>query len=218
MSGGHNKESPAQLFSGSSTSSVRRTSPVDLNLGAETSVGPPMMAVPSSLPIPRFPDVVEAEPAVLLASHHRRTQRHKDGANGFRMTATAAAPSTYQQHQTADKMDHEEMGALRHLASELNAALRLSEEENLLLKAKLQTLDEWGLMVEQQEDVGASQTAKLDRLIEDLRDIASSQPTSPFTSPVSLAFKLKQELFPYPPYTPKKKRQHCQEFDCNVSL
>lgn len=134
MSGGHNKESPGQLFSGSSTSSVRRTSPVDLNLGAETSVGPPMMAVPSSLPIPRFPDVVEAEPAVLLASHHRRTQRHKDGANGFRMTATAAAPSTYQQHQTADKMDHEEMGALRHLASELNAALRLSEEENLLLK------------------------------------------------------------------------------------
>ncbi|KAK4015413.1 uncharacterized protein LOC116924506 [Daphnia magna] len=183
MSGGHNKESPGQLFSGSSTSSVRRTSPVDLNLGAETSVGPPMMAVPSSLPIPRFPDVVEAEPAVLLASHHRRTQRHKDGANGFRMTATAAAPSTYQQHQTADKMDHEEMGALRHLASELNAALRLSEEENLLLKAKLQTLDEWGLMAEQQEDVGASQTAKLDRLIEDLRDIASSQPTSPFTSP-----------------------------------
>lgn len=73
-------------------------------------------------------------------------------------------------------------------------------------------------MAEQQEDVGASQTAKLDRLIEDLRDIASSQPTSPFTSPVSLAFKLKQKLFPSPPYTPKKKREHCQEFDCNVSL
>lgn len=75
-------------------------------------------------------------------------------------------------------------------------------------------------MAEQQEDVGASQTAKLDRLIEDLRDIASSQPTSPFTSPVSLAFKLKQELFPSPPYIPKKKRQHVGNlivmflFDC----
>lgn len=43
-------------------------------------------------------------------------------------------------------------------------------------------------MAEQQEEpvLGASQTAKLDRLIEDLRDIASSQPTSPFSSPVSI--------------------------------
>jgi hypothetical protein len=42
-------------------------------------------------------------------------------------------------------------------------------------------------MAEQQEELvlGGSQTAKLDRLIEDLRDIASSQPTSPFSSPVS---------------------------------
>ena len=42
-------------------------------------------------------------------------------------------------------------------------------------------------MAEQQDEpvLGASQTAKLDRLIEDLRDIASSQPTSPFSSPVS---------------------------------
>lgn len=50
-------------------------------------------------------------------------------------------------------------------------------------------MDEWGLMVEQQEELvhpaATSQTAKLDRLIEDLRDIASSQPTSPFSSPVS---------------------------------
>lgn len=133
MSGSHSKESPNQLFSGSSTSSVRRTSPVDLNLGAETSIGSPLMAVPSSLPIPRFPDVVEAEPTALVPSHLRRTQRHKDGGTGFRMTSTATVQSTHQA-QAPDKMDHEEMGALRYLASELNAALRQSEEENLLLK------------------------------------------------------------------------------------
>jgi hypothetical protein len=47
-------------------------------------------------------------------------------------------------------------------------------------------------MAGQQEEsvLGGSQTAKLDRLIEDLRDIASSQPTSPFSSPVSLIFIL----------------------------
>lgn len=140
----HHKESPGQLFSGSSTSSVRRTSPVDLNLGAESSMGLPLLAgpssllvIPSSLPIPRFPDVVEAEPSTISPSHLRRTQRHKEGGTtGFRMTSATVEPSTYRP-PTPEKIDREEMSALRNLASELNAALRLSEEENLLLKGNI---------------------------------------------------------------------------------
>ncbi len=53
--------------------------------------------------------------------------------------------------------------------------------------AKIQTMDEWGLLEDQhQQSLQHYQpaTAKLDQLIEDLRDIASSQPTSPFSSPV----------------------------------
>lgn len=140
----HHKESPGQLFSGSSTSSVRRTSPVDLNLGAESSMGLPLLAgpssllvIPSSLPIPRFPDVVEAEPSTISPSHLRRTQRHKEGGTtGFRMTSATVEPST-SRPPTPEKIDREEMSALRNLASELNAALRLSEEENLLLKGNI---------------------------------------------------------------------------------
>lgn len=150
--GHHHKETPSQLFSGSSTSSVRRTSPVDLNLGGESlpmmAAGPPSaLVIPSSsLPIPRFPDVlVEADvPAMIISSppaHLRRTQQQQQqqqrqqkdvaaGTTGFRMT------SAHRHHHppTPENIDHEEMSALRHLASELNAALRLSEEENLLLK------------------------------------------------------------------------------------
>lgn len=135
------KDSAGQLFASSSTSSVRRTSPVDLNLGGDSSVtsplslvGPPpcLLVAPSSLPIPRFPDVIEPEPsATILPSHLRRTRlRHREGGTtGFRMpTAAVDRPPTPQQ------IDREEMSALRHLASELHAALRLSEEENLLLK------------------------------------------------------------------------------------
>ena len=44
-----------------------------------------------------------------------------------------ADPSPYRS-PTPEQIDREEMSALRHLASELHAALRLSEEENLLLK------------------------------------------------------------------------------------
>jgi hypothetical protein len=49
---------------------------------------------------------------------------------------SAGPPSAHRHHHppTPENIDHEEMSALRHLASELNAALRLSEEENLLLK------------------------------------------------------------------------------------
>ena len=32
------------------------------------------------------------------------------------------------------EIEHEELNALRHLASELHSALRLSEQENVLLK------------------------------------------------------------------------------------
>lgn len=154
--GHHHKETPSQLFSGSSTSSVRRTSPVDLNLGGESlpmmAAGPPSaLVIPSSsLPIPRFPDVlVEADvPAMIISSppaHLRRTQQQQQhqrqqkdvaaGTTGFRMTS-AGPPSAHRHHHppTPENIDHEEMSALRHLASELNAALRLSEEENLLLK------------------------------------------------------------------------------------
>lgn len=46
---------------------------------------------------------------------------------------TPADPSPYRS-PTPEQIDREEMSALRHLASELHAALRLSEEENLLLK------------------------------------------------------------------------------------
>jgi hypothetical protein len=155
MMGHHHKETPSQLFSGSSTSSVRRTSPVDLNLGGESlpmmAAGPPSaLVIPSSsLPIPRFPDVlVEADvPAMIISSpaHLRRTQQQQQhqrqqkdvaaGTTGFRMTS-AGPPSAHRHHHppTPENIDHEEMSALRHLASELNAALRLSEEENLLLK------------------------------------------------------------------------------------
>lgn len=155
--GHHHKETPSQLFSGSSTSSVRRTSPVDLNLGGESlpmmAAGPPSaLVIPSSsLPIPRFPDVlVEADvPAMIISSpaHLRRTQqqqqqqRQKDvaaGTTGFRMTS-AGPPSAQRHHRppTPENIDRQEMSALRHLASELNVALRLSEEENLLLKGHL---------------------------------------------------------------------------------
>ena len=98
--------------------------------------GPSSLLVipPSSLPIPRFPDVVEAEPTI-SPSHLRRAQRHKESGKGFRMTSATTEPSTYRP-PTPEKIDHEEMSALRNLASELNAALRLSEEENLLLKGK----------------------------------------------------------------------------------
>lgn len=94
-----------------------------------------LLVIPSSLPIPRFPDVVEAEPTI-SPSHLRRTQRHKEGGTGFRMTSAAVEPSIYRP-PTPEKMDREEMSALRNLASELNAALRLSEEENLLLKGNI---------------------------------------------------------------------------------
>jgi hypothetical protein len=112
------------------------------------AAGPPSaLVIPSSsLPIPRFPDVlVEADvPAMIISSpaHLRRTQQQqrqqKDvaaGTTGFRMTS-AGPPSAHRHHHppTPENIDHEEMSALRHLASELNAALRLSEEENLLLK------------------------------------------------------------------------------------
>jgi len=133
----HHKETQSQLFSGSSTSSVRRTSPVDLNLGGESlsMMAGPTLVIPSSLPIPRFPDVVEAEPKITSPAHLRRTQqRQKEVGTGFRMTS--AGPSTHRP-PTPEKIDHEEMSALRNLASELNAALRLSEEENLLLKGNL---------------------------------------------------------------------------------
>lgn len=64
--------------------------------------------------------------------------------------------------------------------------------------AKLQTMDDWGLMDDQHQhnhvsllgnvnnNGGCSQTAKLDQLIEDLREIGSSQPSSPYSSPVRL--------------------------------
>jgi len=68
------------------------------------------------------------------------------------------------------------LGALRHLAVELHTALRMSEEENVVLKAKLQTLDDLGLIGDDQPE------HKLDQLIDDLRDIGSVQ-HSPFSSP-----------------------------------
>ena len=91
-----------------------------------------------------------------------------------------------------DELDREELGALRHLAAELHTALRVSEEENLLLKSKLKTADEWGLLVVddlahfQQQCNNNNPTAKLDQLIEELRDIAAAadDQTSPaWTSP-----------------------------------
>lgn len=49
-------------------------------------------------------------------------------------------------------------------------------------------MDEWGLLEDQHQQFvqhsNQPTTAKLDQLIEELRDIASSQPTSPFSSPV----------------------------------
>lgn len=95
----------------SSTSSVRRTSPVDLNLGGDTTTTPVVHIGPSTLPIPRFPDVIEPEASVLPPRRNRRPRP-----------------------PTPEQIEHEEMSALRHLATELHAALRLSEEENLLLK------------------------------------------------------------------------------------
>ena len=60
-------------------------------------------------------------------------------------------------------------------------------------------MDDWGLMDDQHQQQhnhsllgnvnnngGCSQTAKLDQLIEDLREIGSSQPSSPYSSPVRL--------------------------------
>ena len=66
-------------------------------------------------------------------------------------------------------------------------------------------------MAEQQEELGGNQTAKLDRLIEDLRDIASSQPTSPFSSPVSLKFYLKANIYE------GKENKNMSEFHWNFS-
>lgn len=86
--------------------------------------------------------MVEPEPtSTILPSHLRRSRRHREGATsagGFRTTAaTSAVVDLAGQHHrqpTPEQIDREEMSALRHLASELHAALRLSEEENLLLK------------------------------------------------------------------------------------
>lgn len=76
-----------------------------------------------------------------------------------------------------DELDREELGTLRHLTAELHSALRVSEEENAILKAKLKAADEWGLLEEEPAGLSSSTsspTAKLDRLIEELRDIAAA--------------------------------------------
>lgn len=147
------KESSSQLFSGSSTSSVRRTSPVDLNLGGEPSTTspilagpPPMLVSPSTLAIPRFPKIIEPEPtpmsssATILPSHLRRSRRQREGGppppTHVRMTPAPAESLTYRS-PTPEQIDREELSALRHLASELHSALRMSEEENLLLKGNI---------------------------------------------------------------------------------
>lgn len=132
------KDSPGQLFASSSTSSVRRTSPVDLNLGGDSTAtslpGPSSFIVsPSTLPIPRFPDIIEPEPTI-LPSQTRRSRRQREG--GIRIPAPGEQQQQQHRPPTPEQIDREEMSALRHLASELHAALRLSEEENLLLKGE----------------------------------------------------------------------------------
>lgn len=99
----------ATTSSSSVGSSVRRTSPIDLNLGTGSDDVPPIDSssfVTHEMPI---------------------TRPLFDDLNG--KVQFSAQPDLL-----AEQVDKEELGALRLLASELHAALRLSEEENLLLK------------------------------------------------------------------------------------
>ena len=91
-----------------SSISVRRTSPVDLNLGESA---PPSVAVTPLLQV-------------------RRNKCNKVRMMESQMAGSGCPPVS----TAAPCEDQEELGALRHLATELHNALRLSEEENVVLK------------------------------------------------------------------------------------
>lgn len=199
--------SPGSSTRQAQSNTVRRTSPVDSNLGDEPpddrlptpppSPPPPLTPLTPLTPLAPLAPLAPLTPLLDTAS---RRQRFHAGVGGSLKLARRFKPNPtltpdgddYDQlftkvplpppifatldtdgdggARTADAdRCKEELGALRNLATELHAALRRSEDENAVLKARLQTLDDFGLA---SAGTALEPLEKLDQLIDELRDMA----------------------------------------------